>query len=83
MQIDLEWATPISLRRLHGIFELPDLDAIPRTPGVYVFARKQGSMLIPVYIGKAEVLRRRLKQQLNNLRLMSGLALMSPPGSEL
>ena len=38
-----------------------------------MFARKQGSTLIPVYIGKADVLRRRLKQQLNNLRLMSGL----------
>lgn len=76
MDIELDWSRPIRLSRSRDqqrIFEPPDLDDIPRTPGVYIFARRRGDAFVPIYIGKADRLRRRIRQQLNNLRLMLGL----------
>lgn len=51
-----------------------DLEAIPETAGVYVFCRKHGSSYDAIYVGKAEKLRSRIKQQLNNNKLMNVLA---------
>ena len=77
MNIELRWSQPVRLlkaRTNQRLFEPPDLDQIPRTPGVYLFARRSGDSFAPIYIGKADRLRRRVRQQLNNLRLMLGLA---------
>ncbi|MFB7788643.1 GIY-YIG nuclease family protein, partial [Streptomyces vinaceus] len=52
------------------IYSLSVLESVDDVPGVYVFARKYGHRITPLYIGKALNLRGRIKQQLNNLRLM-------------
>jgi hypothetical protein len=52
-----------------------DFSLCPDKPGVYVFARKFGkTLLIPIYIGKATNIRKRLKTQFNNHKLMQALA---------
>ena len=51
----------------------PDLDLIPRSPGVYIFYRKHGSSFEVFYVGKALNLRSRIKGQLNNLKLMNSI----------
>lgn len=73
----IRWQEPQKLgsgAKQNLIFALADLEDLPEHPGVYVFGRIQSrSHFIPVYIGKAENLRRRIKSQLNNARLMIGL----------
>ncbi|MGN6738972.1 hypothetical protein [Dyella sp.] len=51
----------------------PDLEKIPKTPGVYIFYRVHGNSFEVFYIGKALNLRSRLKGQLNNLKLMNSI----------
>jgi hypothetical protein len=51
-----------------------DLSDCPEKPGLYIFARRFGSgVLQPVYIGKGENLRSRLKTQFNNHKLIEAL----------
>ena len=51
----------------------PDLDKIPKAPGVYMFYRMYGKNHQVFYVGKALNLRTRLKGQLNNLKLMNSI----------
>jgi len=51
----------------------PDLELIPKSPGIYVFYRKHGANFQVFYVGKATQLRSRIKGQLNNLKLMNGI----------
>ncbi len=51
----------------------PDLELIPKSPGIYVFYRKHGAKFQVFYVGKAMQLRSRIKMQLNNLKLMNGI----------
>jgi hypothetical protein len=77
VRISIDWWQPIQLRsgrRENLIYAVPDLDDLPHGPGVYVFGRYHRSLdMVPVYIGKADNLRRRIRQQLNNAKLMIGL----------
>ena len=75
MNLEIRWAPPQALFKSsqNAIYEVDDLDDITDGPGVYTFARIHGTSLAPLYIGKALDLRRRIKQQLNNLRLMKAL----------
>ena len=76
MELDLRWLAPFELsdgRKDGLIYVLEDLNRIPDEPGIYVFARVHGETVSPLYIGRAEALRRRIEQQLNNLRLMRGI----------
>jgi hypothetical protein len=77
VNIEIVWSQPIQLRsgkRQNLIYIVPDLEAFPVSPGVYVLGRFQpGVGMVPVCIGKAKRLRRRIRQQLNNARLMLGL----------
>lgn len=66
----LLWRKPQPLRSYPYA---PNLDLIPKSPGVYVFYRKYGSNFQVFYVGKALNLRSRLKGQLNNLKLMNGI----------
>jgi hypothetical protein len=50
-----------------------DVDLLPSAPAVYIFARRFGRKITALYVGKAEVLRTRIRQQLNNNRLMRAL----------
>jgi len=74
MKLSVTWHSSIRLptpvSRLHKLF---DLDTLPREPAIYLFARRFGSRLEVLYVGKATSLRSRIKQQLNNLRLMQAI----------
>ncbi len=76
MDLNLIWHKPVNLRaadpRSSMIYEI-DLDKLPRKPGVYIFIRKFGENSRALYIGKANRLRTRIKQQLVALRLMKGI----------
>lgn len=58
------------MSRLHQRF---DLEELPAAPAVYLFARRFGLRLEILYVGKATSLRHRIKQQLNNLKLMQAI----------
>jgi hypothetical protein len=58
---------------MNQIYRCGSLERIPRKPGVYVFARKFGKTVIPLYVGQASKLRGRIEGQFNNLKLMMGL----------
>lgn len=76
MKIDLKWDKPIRLRdgaRHNQLYHCGDLSRFPRKPGIYVFARRFGGKVYPLYIGQASKLRYRIDGQLNNLRLMMGI----------
>ena len=74
MRISVTWETPLRLRlpmsRLHEHFAL---DLLPDEPAIYMFARRFGLRLEVLYVGKATSLRKRIKQQLNNLKLMQAI----------
>jgi len=75
MKIHLDWARPIPLKdgaRQNFIYTT-DLDKLPSKGGVYIFGRRYGRGFEALYVGKATNLRRRVKGQLNNLRLMQHL----------
>jgi hypothetical protein len=50
-----------------------DLERLLPGPGVYVFARRWGRGFEALYVGKANNIRARIPQQLNNVRLMQHL----------
>ena len=51
------------------------LENITNGPGVYFFARKHGrtykNTLLPLYVGRAKNVRRRIKQHFNSVKLMT------------
>jgi hypothetical protein len=71
MDLYLDWWEPIDLTmsKRTGHYEL-DSDEIPETAGVYIFGRGHGEAIEALYVGLAANLRLRIKQQLNNHRLM-------------
>lgn len=76
MKLRLEWARPVPLRdgaRIHQIYDI-DLNKIPATQGVYIFGRQRKDRtrnFEALYVGRATVIRRRIKNHLqNNTRLM-------------
>src|SRR6476661_2623529 len=75
LNIEASWSRPLRLRlaRFGAIYTCDDLECIPTDSGVYVFGREHGEAAAPLYIGKALNLRRRIEQQLNSVRLMTGI----------
>jgi hypothetical protein len=75
LNIEAIWSRPIRLRlaRFGAIYECEDPDQIPSESGVYIFGREYGDAAAPLYIGKALNLSRRIEQQLNSVRLMTGI----------
>jgi hypothetical protein len=75
LNIEATWSQPITLRlaKSGAIYECEDPDSVPSRAGVYVFGREHGDSAAPLYIGKALNLRRRIEQQLNSVRLMTGI----------
>ena len=76
MDIRVVWQQPIPLRdgSAEGlIYACEDPALIPNRPGVYVFARRHGDSVSPLYIGQAENVAKRIPQQLNNVKLMKGI----------
>lgn len=74
MRISVAWHRPARLRlpmsRLHSYF---DVDVLPDAPAVYLLARRFALRVEVLYVGKATSLRRRFRQQLNNLKLMQAI----------
>ena len=75
MDIQLEWQPHVKLHDGHkqDLIYTCNEELLPEAPGIYVFARKFGSSVSPLYIGKANNLRARIKDQFNNMRLMKGV----------
>lgn len=76
MQIKASWSKPIALKKLPAsalqIYSV-NLEQVPENPGVYVFARKHGNSVFPIYIGETMSLRARVKTHLNSLPLMKAI----------
>lgn len=75
MKLEIEWSRTIRLKHARDknmIYSL-DLDKITREPGIYIFGRHWGNSFEALYVGKANKIRGRIKNQLNNLRLMQYL----------
>lgn len=76
MKLQVEWMRPIMLRdgTHQNLIYTVNLDRLPdNTAGIYVLGRRFGSHFEALYVGKASRIRGRLKDQLNNLRLMQHL----------
>ncbi|MGD0420629.1 MAG: hypothetical protein ABSA68_13800 [Xanthobacteraceae bacterium] len=73
MKLELEWTRPLSLRKARedaNLIYTFDHTKLPHAPGVYVFGRRFGRNLEALYVGKANKLHWRVKDQLKNLPLM-------------
>jgi len=73
LKIDLKWERPFQLKdgsRLNLIYSCNALDRVVSKPGLYIFARRYGKTVAPLYIGQALKLRNRIEQQLNNVKPM-------------
>jgi hypothetical protein len=75
MELSIEWhrALPLVSGRKEGLIYTADLEKLPRTAGVYIFARRWGKGFEALYIGQSTNLRGRTRSHLNNLRLMRHL----------
>ncbi len=75
MKTKATWSYPIKLlsRKKHNLIYYINLDNIPEEPGCYVFYTKYAGSISMHYIGKANNLKSRIKEQLNNVRLMMGI----------
>lgn len=77
LHIEVHWSKPLEVVDDAAgklIYAVEDVEDVPDTAGVYVFARLFGSRAIPLYIGETGNIRTRLKQHLkNNVRLMKGI----------
>ena len=75
MQIEAKWSKPIKLKKSKStrlIYEI-DVKDLPSVPGVYVFGRKHGANVVPIYIGETLSVRGRVKNHLNSVALMKAI----------
>lgn len=70
MKLNLRWNKSIEIGKFP--YNVP-LENIPKSAGIYIFLRMHGTSMEALYVGKANNLRARIKQQLNNLSLMNGI----------
>jgi len=75
VKLFVEWGRPVRLRdgTRQNLIYVVDLQKLPQVPGVYVLGRRWGAEFEALYVGKAFGIRGRVKNQLNNLRLMQHL----------
>jgi excinuclease UvrABC nuclease subunit len=71
MDIELNWQNELPLKYSSNddAYTL-DLEAISEVPGIYIFGRRHGKLFEALYVGKASILRGRIKTQLNNHKLL-------------
>ena len=69
MKLQVEWTSPIQMTSHAPPVYSVDLERVPTVAGVSVFGRAWGKDFEALYVGKAANVHRRLKGQLNNLRL--------------
>jgi hypothetical protein len=68
--IEFEWQKPLPLRRFSEKDEQRICEELDNEPGIYVFARRWGAGFEPLYVGQAQRMSARVKQQFNNHRLI-------------
>jgi hypothetical protein len=75
MQIAATWSQPLTLKKgpPGGLIYMLKLEDLPAEPGVYVFGRKHGEKVVPIYIGETVSIRGRIKNHLNSLPLMRAI----------
>lgn len=75
LNISATWYQPValSLARSGLIYDCPEIEKVPQTAGVYVFGRRFGNSISPLYVGRAANLQQRLLQHLNSVKLMLGI----------
>ena len=75
MILTVRWTRPLKLTSGTANYPSyePPLSNLPDQSGVYVFGRQYGKVFEALYVGKANNIRRRVKGQCNNLRLMRHL----------
>jgi hypothetical protein len=76
MKLQIEWGRPIQLKdaRKDGMIYGLNLGKIKTgTAGVYIFGRRWGPQFEALYVGEASKIRGRIKNHLNDLRLMQYL----------
>lgn len=75
MKLGIVWDRPIVLKNdRHGsLHYMLELDRLPQSAGIYVFARRWSTSFEALYVGQSQNLRGRIKGHLNNLTLMRHL----------
>jgi hypothetical protein len=76
MKLELKWHLPQKLKdgSLNGlIYEIHNIDKWDNVTGVYMFCRKYGKTVVPLYIGQAMNIGSRIRQHLNSVKLMKGI----------
>jgi len=85
LNIDATWSKPMPLiddSKNNMIYAVRNITVVPERPGAYLFARRHGSIIAPLYVGETANLRSRLLQHLNDVRIMKGLE-AAPSGERL
>lgn len=75
LNISATWRQPVALALASSrlIYDCPEIEKIPEAPGVYIFGRRFGASVQPLYVGRAANLQDRLLQHLNSVKLMLGI----------
>ena len=77
LTIEADWSEAVQLvpdRTGKLIYDVPEIENIPEVSGVYIFARQYGQSVVPIYIGEAANLRKRLREHLKgSVQLMNAL----------
>jgi len=72
MELELNWQSELLLR--YSVTDdnyAVDLNKISESPGIYIFGRRNRNRFEALYVGKANNIRKRIKTQLNNHKLIS------------
>jgi hypothetical protein len=82
MKIEAAWSKPIDLKldASGALIYTMDWRNLPSDPGVYVFGRKHGETVTPIYIGETLSIRGRMKNHLESVPLMRAME-NEPSGS--
>lgn len=78
VKLTIKWHPPLLLRKARPdenlFYACDDLELIPSKPGIYVFARRHGQSVSPLYIGQSLDLHKRIRQHLEgNVGLLKGI----------
>lgn len=75
MQLNATWSKPVKLNgaKKNNLIYHFSTDNIPETFGCYIFYNLHGKSYSVLYIGQAYNIKKRVEQQMNNLRLMLGI----------
>lgn len=76
LHIEARWAQPVALTlssEVREIYSCADIEEVPTSAGVYIFARRHGQAVTPLYVGQSGNLRHRLYQHLDSVALMNSI----------